>query len=228
MIEDTRLWNRENTRGRFSPASSVHFLIVIPPVGAYVNSDTAKRRLRIGRAQQGRERVLKAQPKASAEPEDPRYGARQSASKAPVEPDPRYMPPPPISRGSADNVILERQRQIAATSPSPRPASAQPAQADPRRPSVTSTYAGNVNPGYAQAPAQYAVQANIPQAQYSSYGADTAMYDTAPPPYQSDTKRGGSSQPSTTGSQGFSSLYATSGGPPPPRAPNQGQRRHGS
>ncbi|KAK5957036.1 hypothetical protein OHC33_001405 [Knufia fluminis] len=210
MIEDTRLWNRENKKGH------------------YVNSDTAKRRLRIGRAQQGRERASKAQPRAPAEPDDPRYAARQSASRASVEPDPRYMPPPPIARASADNVTLERQRQITTASPSPRPASAQPTQNDPRRPPTSSQYSSNTNPGYIQATAQYTVQANIPQAQYASYGGDTAIYDSAPPPYQSDTKRGGSSQPSTTGTQGFGSMYATSGGPPPPRAPNQGQRRHGS
>lgn len=204
---------------------SLQFLIVTP-IGHYVNSDTAKRRLRLGRAQQGRERASKAQPRAPAEPEDPRYASRQSASRASVEPDPRYMPPPPVARASADSVTLERQRQMTTASPSPRPASAQPPQIDPRRPSTTSPY--NANPGYMQATAQYIAQANVPQAQYSSYGSDTAMYDTAPPPYQSDTKRGGNSQPSTTGTQGFSSLYATSGGPAPPRAPNQGQRRHGS
>lgn len=226
MIEDTRLWNRENKKGRHLLAASLHSLTPIP-IGHYVNSDTAKRRLRIGRAQQGRERASKAQPRPPPETEDPRYAPRQTVSRASVDPEPRYMPPPPLARASADNVILERQRQMTAASPSPRPASVQPTQIDARRPSTNSSYASNVNPGYVQATAQYTVQANIPQSQYASYGADTAMYDTAPPPYQGDTKRG-PSQPSTTGTQGFGSLYATSGGPPPPRAPNQGQRRHGS
>lgn len=212
MIEDTRLWRREKTRGH------------------YVNSDTANRRLRIGRAEQGKERASKTQPKSQKDAGDSRY-ARSSIPRPSADPDPRYMPSPAANRSSTENLALtDRDRQASLPPPSPRAASVTPAQMDPRRPSATSQYGANVNPGYIQATAQYTVQANIPQAQYASYPTDMSMYDTAPPPYSSDTKRGGGgggNQPSTTGSQGFQSLYATTG-LPQPRAPGQGPRRHGS
>lgn len=179
--------------------------------GYYVNSETMKRRRRLGRPQAAKERPI-APAKSQKEAEEPRT-ARQG-SRVSVEPESRHLPPPNITRTSADSISMA-QRPPAAV-PSPRPASAQPTQADVRRPSNTGQYPAAAHPGYPQM-AQYAYSA--PQA--AQYGA----YDTAPPPYSDETKRGGGgSQPSTTGTQGFQSLYATAGGPP--RAANQGQRRH--
>ncbi|KAK5070021.1 hypothetical protein LTR64_001855 [Lithohypha guttulata] len=200
MIEDTRLWRKENADGY------------------YVNSATMRRRKQVGRPQAAKERPI-APMKTSREAEDPRV---RQGSRSSLETEPRYPPSNPVTRASADNVAMA-QRPPAGAAPSPRPASAQPAQVDPRRPSNAQQY--QANPGYIQATAQYTISANVPQAQYSSY--DNNVYDMAPPPYSSDTKwtaGGGGNQPSTTGTQGFSSMYATSGGPP--RAPNQGQRRH--
>lgn len=177
-----------------------------------------KRRRQIGRPQAAKERPI-ATAKAPSKDVD-EYRTRQ-ASRSSVEPDPRYPAPNPLTRASVENVP---QRQGPTVLPSPRPASAQPMQTDPRRPSNVQQYPPSQQ--FAQASIQYTASVNMPQSQYSSY--DSAMtYDTAPPPYSSDTKRGGGGggggQPSTTGSQGFSSMYATSGGPP---RSNQGQRRH--
>ena len=199
---------------------------LIQPIGYYVNSQTMKRRRQIGRPQSAKERPI-APMKTQKESETPRDPRARQESRASVEPESRYTQQPPpsaVARSSADQVTMA-QRSYPGSAPSPRPASAQPPlQNDPRRPSNTQQYSNTPNP-YIQATGQYPVQANIPQGQYPQY--DTQMYDTAPPPYPSDTKSrggggGGGTQPSSTGTQGFQSLYATSGGPP---RPNQGQRR---
>lgn len=184
--------------------------------GYYVNSATMKRRRQLGRPQAAKERPI-APAKSQKEAEEPRT-VRQG-SRASVEPESRHLAPAPITRTSADNVNVAQRSQSVAV-PSPRPASAQPIQADVRRPSNVAQYSAAAHPGYPQT-AQYAYSA--PQAvQYAPHSA--AAYD-APPPYSDETKRGGGgSQPSTTGTQGFQSLYATAGGPP--RAANQSQRRH--
>lgn len=176
-----------------------------------------KRRRQLGRPQANKERPIAAA-KSQKDPEDAR--AQRQGSRASVDPEARY-PPPTIARASADNVTMS-QRAGSIAAPSPRPASAQPAQADLRRPSAPAQYSSGASSGYVQATAQYTLSANIPQNAYYS------SYDTAPPPYDDGTKRGGGGgQPSTTGSQGFNNIPATAG---PPnlnsRAPNQGQRRH--
>lgn len=180
-----------------------------------------RKRKQLGRPQAAKERPI-APTKAPSKDMTDDYRARQG-SRASIEPDPRYPAPNALTRASVDNVPLA-SRQPPGVLPSPRPASAQPTSTDPRRPSNVSQQYAASQPGYLQATETYTRTVNMPQAQYSSYDSPMS-YDTAPPPYQSDNKRvgGGGSQPSTTGSQGFSSMYATSGGPP---RPNQGQRRH--
>lgn len=170
-----------------------------------------RRRKQLGRPAANKERPIAAA-RSQKDSEDAR--AQRQVSRASVEPDSRY-PPPTIARASADNVTMS-QRAGSIAAPSPRPASAQPAQADLRRPSAPAQYGSS---GYIQATAQYTVSANIPQGAYYS------SYDTAPPPYDDSTKRGGGGdQPSTTGTQGFRNLTATAG-PPTGRPPNQGQQR---
>lgn len=122
-----------------------------------------------------------------------------------------------VSRASADNLTLsERSRQTRAVSPAPRPASAQPAPPDMRRPSAPVSFPSGYN---VTATAQYSMSVNAAQAQYAY------EQEMAPPPYTDVKRGGGSGHPTTTGTQGFQSLYATAGGPPPPGLPQQ-QRRH--
>lgn len=174
-----------------------------------------KRRRQLGRPQANKERPIAAA-KSQKDAEDAR--AQRQGSRASVDPEPRY-PTSAVARASADNVTMS-QRAGSIAAPSPRPASAQPAQSDPRRPSAAQQYGSSAGSGYIQATAQYTVSANLPQAAYYS------SYDTAPPPYDDGSKRGGGgNQPSTTGTQGFQNITATAG-PPNSRAPNQGQRRH--
>lgn len=142
----------------------------------------------------------------------------QARSKRDAE-DGRNMPQA-VSRASADNLtVSERSRQPRAVSPAPRPASAQPALFDNRRPSVPVSYPSGYN---VTATAQYSMSVNAAQAQ-ARYTYDQEM---APPPYTDVKRGGGSGHPTTTGTQGFQSLYATAGGPLPPPGPPQQQRRH--
>lgn len=148
----------------------------------------------------------------------------QARSKRETE-DGRNMPQP-VSRASADNITLPSAgyREDAVTSPIQRPASAQATPPDNRR---SSGQPYPAVPGYnvpVPGSAQYPVSMN--QTQYSSNSAYDQ--DMAPPPPYMDVKRGGGSgHPTTTGTQGFQSLYATAGGPPPPD-PRQQRRPHGS
>lgn len=181
-----------------------------------MNSDTAKRRLRLGRAQAARERPM-AQPRSQRERE---YE------------EPRTAAPQPLSRGSADNVTMadrHQQKPLAISTPSPRPASVQPVAYESRDSRRSSTvppppqqqaYPGG---GYMTATAQYTVSMPTSQATYSTYGSGYGEMQP-PPPYSDDTKRGGGgNQPSTTGTQGFA-RYATAGPPDQQQPPS---RRHG-
>lgn len=139
----------------------------------------------------------------------------QARSKRDTD-DGRKMPPT-VSRASADSLtVSERSRQPRAVSPAPRPASAMPAAPDNRRPLAPASYPSGYN---VTATAQYSMSVNAAQAQY------TYDQEMAPPPYTDVKRGGGSGHPTTTGTQGFQSLYATAGGPPPPGPPQQ-QRRH--
>lgn len=149
----------------------------------------------------------------------------QARSKRETD-DGRNMPQP-VSRASADNITLSASASAAAGyRPDfiPRPASAQPIPPDDRRPSGQ-PYSGV--PAYnvpVSASTQYTMPTN--PSQYSSNSAyDQEM--SPPPPYREVKRGGGSGHPTTTGTQGFQSLYATAGGPPPPGPPQQG-RPHGS
>lgn len=221
--------------------------------GHYVNSDTARRRLKQGRAEQGRSRMA-VQRKASKETEEQEV-VQQMLSGASLSE--RH----PGSHTRSSNPQLDHLPQM--SSPSPRPASAQP----------VSTAGGRHAPVTG-----YTVPASSPQIQYSTYssteqrplnpltkqyanmddrmealGAKVAGGDEPNQPSTTGThgfnrpaptglSSSGSpgahqhglnepttyttTQPSTTGSHGYTK-YTTSGGPPKPRAPNQGQRRHG-
>lgn len=168
--------------------------------GYYLESETAKRRLKMGRAQPAKER-----PMAQARNKRETDGGRNM--------------PQPVSRASADNVNMTAgYRQDSITSPVQRPASAQAIPPDDRR-SSAQPYPG-VSGYNVSISGQYTMPIN--QAQYSAYDQDMSP----PPPY--DVKRGGGSgHPTTTGTQGFQSMYATAGGPPPPGPPQQ-RRPHGS
>lgn len=169
---------------------------------------------------------------STRESEDARYPFRQP-SRMDSGSDPRFQSAPSITRSSTENVNMsEYDRDMAPSSPNPRPASVQPTQMTSRRPPSAGPFV-SASPGYIQTTAQYTVQSNIPApGQYTQYGHPMSMYESVPPPYQDNEKTmgtlgagDGGPQPSTTGTQGFST-YATAG-PTKPRAPaNQGSRRH--
>lgn len=243
MMDDTRSWRKEKNDGEYPYICRTGSDDL---TGRYVDSVTARRRLKKGRAEQARSRPLPQ--RAQARDTEEEKQAVQGISRINLESSQPAAPPgrPTIRHGqtSAPDVHLAAKEQTVHTAvPSQRPASAQPApNLDPRQLSAAAAAQhGAVQPGYLQqpvysthtdrAPTVSASYTQDPRQPISGHGHQESTRSRAPKPGEEDGG-GGGTQPDTTGTQGFNSMPAVSSNLPKQKASkyhsaNQGRTRHG-